>query len=123
MPLHTHFELLNFDTLAFQTRLCEVFSGAGYMPTVTKHAMPRYLRVARQLAENSAYPARFARKTCSLSNSTKGRDAPFGDLVYGKQYTRFGVGLAITFQCERALRGLNCSDELTDHHHVFSRYA
>ena len=89
MPLHTHFELLNFDTLAFQTRLCKIFPGAGDMSTVSKHTMPRYFRVARQLAENSAYPARFARKARSLSNSTKGRDSTLGDLVYGKQTRAF----------------------------------
>ena len=123
MPFHAHFELLNLDALTFKTRLCKVFSRAGYMATVSKHAMPRYLRVTGQLAENSANPTRFSGKACSVSNSTKGRDAPFGNLAYGKQYTRFGVGLAITFQCGRALRGLNYSDELTDHHQVFSRYA
>ena len=35
MPLHIHFELLNFDTLDLNARLFEVFSGSGYMPTVT----------------------------------------------------------------------------------------
>ena len=84
MPLHTHFELLNFDTLAFQTRLCEVFSGAGYMPTVTKYAMPRYLRITRQLAENSANPPRLSGKARSLSNSPKRRDSTLGDLAYGQ---------------------------------------
>ena len=123
MPLHTHLEVLNFDTLALKTRLGEIFSWAGYMPTVSKHAMPRYLRVAGQLAENSANPARFFGKARSFSNSTKGRDAPFGNLAYGQQHTCFGVGLVITFQYVRALHGLNCSDELTDHHRVFSMYA
>ena len=84
MPLHTHFELLNFDTLAFQTRLCKIFPGAGDMSTVAKHAMPRYLRIVRKLAENSAYPARFAWKTCSITNSTKGRDSTLWDLAYGQ---------------------------------------
>ena len=93
------------------------------MATVSKHAMPRYFRVARQLAEDSTNPTRFSGKSRSLSYSTKRRDAPFGDLVYGEQYTRFGVGLAITFQCGRALHGSNCFDELTGHHRAFSRYA
>ena len=123
MPLHTHFELLNFDTLAFQARLCEVFSGAGYMPAVTKYAMPWYLRVARQLAENSAYPTRLSGKARRLSNSPKRRDSTPGNLANGQQHMGFGVSLVITFQCERVPHDWNCSDELTDRHRVSSKYA
>ena len=84
MPVHTYFEMVNFDAFAFKTRLCKVFSRAGYMATVSKHAMPRYLRVTGQLAENSANPTRFSGKARSLCNSTKGRDASFWDLAYGQ---------------------------------------
>lgn len=123
MPFHAHFALLNLDTLALKTRLCEVFSWAGYMPTVTKHAMPRYLGVARQLAQNSANPARLSGKARSFGNSSKRRDSTPGNLAYGQQHTGFAVGLIVTLQCECVPHGWNCFDELTGRRRVSSRYA
>ena len=123
MPFHAHFALLNLDTLAFKTRLCEVFPGAGDMATVSKHAMPRYFRVAGQLAENSANPTRLSGKARSLGNSPKRRDSTPGNLANGQQHSGFGVNLVTTLQCERVPHGWNCSDELTDRHRVSSKYA
>lgn len=104
MLLHTHFERVNLDALAPETRLCEVLSGTGYVSTVSKHAMPGNVSVARKLAQNSADPTCFAWKTSGRSNSSKGRDAALGYLTYGKQYTCFGVRFVINFQCGRAQR-------------------
>ena len=123
MPFHAHFALLNLDALALKTRLCKVFSWASYVPTVSKHAMPGYFGVARQLAENSANPTRLSGKARSLSNSPKRRDSTPGNLANGQQHTGFGVSLVTTFQCERVPHGWNCSDELKDRHRASSRYA
>lgn len=50
MPLHTYFELVNCNALALETRLRKVLFGAGYMSTVSKHAMPGNVSIARKLA-------------------------------------------------------------------------